>query len=212
MDKLRNKLIVFEGGDRTGKSSVAQLLNKHLNDNDIPSILTFQPGDTRWGIEATIMRSLCKDKRHNLHPLSNFFAFLLDRVEVTDKIVNPYLADGYTVISDRWHYSTVAYQLHGKQLLEKYQMPKDVLEWLNDLAIQSKEPDLVVYFPEKLEVYRDSDDNDQFENVEDTFFDRVHKAYEEMAQRDNWLRMLPGDSEKDTFANLLEKLDVLGQM
>lgn len=203
---LKNRLIVFEGGDLTGKSSVAKLLNKYLNDNNIPSILTFQPGDTRWGVEATIMRSLCKDKRHNLHPLSNFFAFLLDRVEVTDKVVNPHLSDGYTVISDRWHYSTVAYQLYGKQLLEKYQMPQGVLEWLNDLAIQSRDPDLVVYFPEKLNTYREDDKNDQFENVEDTFFDRVHKAYEEMARKGDWLRITPGSDERDTLANLIEKL------
>ena len=204
---LKNKLIVFEGKDSSGKSSVAQLLNKHLNDNGISSILTFQPGDTRWGTDATIMRSLCKDKRHNLHPLSNFFAFLLDRTEVTDKVVNPHLDKGYTVISDRWHYSTVAYQLYGKELIDKYQMPKDVLTWLNDLAIQSREPDVVVYFPEKLEVYREDDINDQFENTKESFFGRVHNAYEEMAKDRRWIRVHPEDSEEETFEKVLEMLN-----
>lgn len=207
MDNLENKLIVFEGSDMTGKSSVAKRLVGHLNNNNIPSIFTFQPGDNKWGTEAVFMRSLCKDKRHNLHPLANFFAFLLDRTEVTDKVVNPHLADGYTVVSDRWHYSTVAYQLYGKQLIDKYQMPESVLKWLNDLAIQSREPDAVVYFPEKLDVYREKDVNDQFENTKNDFLDRVHSAYEDMASEYGWLRIFPESTEEKTFYKVLELLN-----
>lgn len=207
MDKLKNRLIIFEGTDKTGKSSIAKRLVGYLNNNNIPSIFTFQPGDTNWGTEAVFMRSLCKDKRHNLHPLANFFAFLLDRTEVTDKVVNPHLADGYTVVSDRWHYSTVAYQLYGKQLIDKYQMPESVLKWLNNLAIQSREPDVVIYFPERLDVYREDDVNDQFENTKNDFFDRVHNAYEKMADEYGWLRVLPEDTEEKTFYKVLEMLN-----
>jgi type II secretory pathway predicted ATPase ExeA len=67
---FENKLIVFEGTDFTGKTSVAKLFADVLNDKDIPAIYTFQPGDSNYGTLAPVIRSLCKDKRWGLHPLS----------------------------------------------------------------------------------------------------------------------------------------------
>jgi len=203
IEQLRNKLIVFEGQDSTGKSSVANLLNEHLNKNGIPSVFTFQPGDTAYGTHAVLMRSMCKDKRYNLHPLANFFAFQLDRVEQTAKVVVPALEEGKTVISDRWNYSTYAYQLYGQQLIEKLNMPKEVAEWLLETAIISRKPDMVFYFPLKVIGNRHDDPNDNFDALGSDFFGRVHMAYEELANRYNWIRVMPGTSAQDTLEKIL---------
>lgn len=200
----RNRLIVFEGGDSNGKSSVANLLVDHLNNNNIETILTFQPGDTNWGPLASMFRSLCKDKRWNLHPLSNFFAFQLDRVEVTDKVVTPALAEGKTVISDRWNYSTYAYQMYGKELITKYGVPTAVLNWLMQTAITSRDPDYVFYFPEKIKSNRKDDKNDEFDNAPNDFMRRVDEAYERMYNHyDNWIRVNPGKSAEETLQKIL---------
>ena len=204
LDKWKNKLIIFEGGDSTGKTSVAKALTKYLNNNGIETVFTFQPGDINWGTNAAITRSWCKDKRHNLHPLANFFAFQLDRVEQTDKIIVPALAEGQTVISDRWNYSTIAYQMYGKQLIEKYKMPEDVLNWLLTTAITSKEPDKVFYFPEKLNVDREDSKDDLFDNASSSFIDRVHNAYEDLYEKaDNWVKIKPGISIEETLERVL---------
>jgi dTMP kinase len=200
---FRNKLIVFEGQDSTGKSSVATLLNTYLNKNNIPSVFTFQPGDTTYGTHAVLMRSMCKDKRYDLHPLANFFAFQLDRVEQTAKVVVPALEQGKTVISDRWNYSTYAYQLYGQQLIEKLDMPKQVAEWLLETAIISRKPDMVFYFPHKIVSNRKDDPNDNFDALGSEFFNRVHGAYEELAERFNWIRVTPGSSAEDTLNKIL---------
>ena len=89
LGKFRNKLCIFEGADQTGKTTVAKLLVEKLNDNGIPALFTFQPGDPAYGVTATLFRSLCKDKRWDLHPLSNMYAFFLDKVEQVTKIVKP---------------------------------------------------------------------------------------------------------------------------
>jgi len=204
IESLKNKLVVFEGGDKSGKTSVAKLLNTYLNDNGISSIFTFQPGDTEYGTHATLMRSLCKDKRYNLHPLANFFAFQLDRVEQTSKIIQPALDEGKTVISDRWNYSTYAYQLYGQELLSKTNMPIEVAEWLLTTATVCREPDLVIYFPHKINVHREDDPNDSFDGKDSVFFDRVHNAYEILADKNGWLRVAPGTSAEDTLKKILE--------
>jgi len=203
IEQFRNKLIIFEGQDSTGKSSVANLLNDYLNKNNIQSVFTFQPGDTAYGTHAVLMRSLCKDKRYNLHPLANFFSFQLDRVEQTAKVVVPALEEGKTVISDRWNYSTYAYQLYGQQLIEKLNMPKAVAEWLLETAIISRKPDMVFYFPHRITGTRRDDPNDNFDALGGDFFGRVHMAYEELAERYNWIRVSPGTSAQDTLEKIL---------
>lgn len=210
IEKWKNRLIVFEGADSSGKSSVANLLVDHLNKNGVDTIFTFQPGDSNWGPLAPVLRSLCKDKRWDLHPLANFFAFQLDRVEQTSKVVVPALNEGKTIISDRWNYSTYAYQLYGKELVTKYNMPKEVLEWLLETAIVSRSPDYVFYFPEKINANRKDDENDAFDKSSDDFFMRVHNAYEELAKKNsNWIRVLPGYSAEDTMNKILHIMDNL---
>ena len=210
IEKWKNKLIVFEGSDCTSKTSVANALVDYLNKNGVDTIFTFQPGDSNWGPLAPVLRSLCKDKRWDLHPLANFFAFQLDRVEQTSKVVIPALSEGKTVISDRWNYSTYAYQLYGKELVTKYNMPKDVLEWLLETAIVSRPPDYVFYFPEKINANRKDDANDAFDKASEDFFKRVHDAYEELANKySNWIRVLPGYSAEDTMNKILHIMDHL---
>ncbi len=205
LERFRNKLIVFEGYDKTGKSSVAKLLADTLESEGIPTTFTFQPGDTAWGTDAAIMRSMRIDKRHNLHPLSNLFAFLLDRTEQVDKIVLPALNEGKTVISDRWWYSTIAYQFYGKQLMSKFLLSKEFAYWMNSIASLSKVPDVVFYFPEALNVRRAIDINDQFETAGNSFGSRVKDAYEDMANSLNEFKTVtPGQHPLETLKTLLE--------
>ena len=208
LDKFKNRLIVCEGSDSTGKSTVAQLLVNKLNDNDIPSIFTFQPGDSNYGILAPIMRSLCKDKRWALHPLSNMYAFYLDRVEQMDKVIIPALNEGKTVVSDRWWYSTWAYQYFGKQIMEVYKMPQSVADWFSFSSELDHTPDIVYYFPEKIkkpmgERKSDSGKNDLFETAGSSFEDRVHEAYEQLAQQLSFKRVYPAATPEATLENLI---------
>lgn len=205
LEHFRNKIIVFEGYDKTGKSSVAKLLADTLDNNGIPTVFTFQPGDTAWGTDAAIMRSMCIDKRHNLHPLSNLFAFLLDRAEQADKIVLPSIQEGKTVISDRWWYSTIAYQFYGKQLMSDFLLNDQFAYWLNTIASLNCKPDVVFYFPETLDIDREVDINDQFEMAESSFVKRVRAAYNRMAETlDEFRTVTPGKDALATLKTLLE--------
>lgn len=207
LEKLRGKLLVFEGYDKTGKSSVAKLLADTLNSNDIETVFTFQPGDTAWGTTAALTRSLCIDKRYNLHPLSNLFAFLLDRTEQVDKIVRPALEAGKTVISDRWWHSTIAYQFHGKELLKDYLLNEEFAFWLNRTASLNYEPDYVFYFPETLDIERPVDENDQFEIAGSSFSERVKSSYNSMAGTiDSFVSIVPGSNPLETLKILLEQI------
>lgn len=210
LEKFRNKLIVFEGADSTGKTTVAQLLVNRLNGNGIPTIFTYQPGDNNYGLAAAILRSFCKDKRWNLHPLANMYAFFLDRIEQMDKVIIPALSEGKTVICDRWWYSTVAYQYYGKEILEKFNMPWQVSDWFSESSEMGHKPDWVYYFPEKIQKpigvrTSDSGTSDLFETCEDSFKRVVRETYEHMWDKGNFnYRILPGNTPQATLEDLLE--------
>ena len=210
-ERYRNKLMIFEGADQTGKTTVANLLVERLIDNKIPAIFTFQPGDPAYGISATFFRSLCKDKRWNLHPLSNMYAFFLDKVEQVTKVVKPALDEGKAVISDRWWHSTTAYQFFGKRIMEKYGLTSEVADWLNSNSELGIEVDVVFYFPEKIEKVNglrvsDQGGADLFENAGDSFMESVHIGYEIMASNPmlKFKRVPLGTSAEETLEHILD--------
>jgi dTMP kinase len=214
LDQFRNKFIVFEGTDATGKTSVAKALVDRLNTAsarysiDFSARFTYQPGDAVWGPIAPLIRSLCKDKRWNLSSCGNLFAFLLDRAECIDKIVRPSLAQGQTVVLDRYTYSTIAYQLFGKQIYEDIekscgsQVARSLLTWFKN-PYPDVTPDVVFYFSEKVGS-RIDDDNDMFDKATAEFNARVNAAYEKMfRESSNWIKVSPGTTAEETLENIL---------
>lgn len=207
LEPLRGRLIVFEGQDQTGKTTVSTLLASLLRQSGIPTTWTFQPGDLAYGEHASTLRSLAKDAKYGLDPLANYFVFLADKVEVTKKIVQPALARGESVISDRWHYSTVAYQEEGRKLKEE--ISGLTRRELGLISVSGLEPDFVFYFPERIEACRPKEDmvqRDQWETAGDEFAARVRASYEDQATRLEWIRVQPGDSPVATLENLIESI------
>jgi len=205
LERFRNKLIIAEGEDFCGKSTVSKLLVNHLNKNGIKTILTFQPGDPNYGLIAGMLRSMGKDKRWNIHALTNFFIFYADKVEQAHKIIIPALKAGKTVVSDRWWHSTYAYQFYGKQIIKEYSMPEEIGMWLNRFSVLNLEPDVVFYFHQQIKKHtREEDKNDMFDTAADEFKQRVRNAYKTLAANEaNMKKVDTGTTAEETLQNLL---------
>ncbi len=209
LNKFKNKLIVMEGSDGCGKTTVAQLLVNKLNENNIPAVFTYQPGDSNYGVLAPIFRSLCKDKRWDIHPLSNMYAFYLDRIEQMDKVIIPALNEGKTVVSDRWWYSTYAYQYFGKEIMKMYNMPLSVAEWFSISSELGHHPNVVYFFPEKIKKpvemrKSDSGNNDLFETAGQSFEERVAIAYDRLAKDLGFKIVHPASTPQETLDRLID--------
>ena len=150
---------------------------------------------------------MCKGREYDLHPLANLFAFLTDRTEQTAKIVKPHLERGHTVISDRWWYSTIAYQFYGKQLLEKYGIDEDTAYEINDAASMHLKVDLAILLVRDTKIAAETANNekDRFESETDEFKERVKSAYLKMEEQEHFKRIeiVEGDIEA-TFQKILE--------
>ncbi len=97
--------IVIEGIDGSGKGTQAELLGKRLESVGVDVALTFEP---TGGPIGKIIRDHMKDPFLDDRSLALLFAS--DRIEHIRNEVSPALSEGKVVISDRYAYSSIAYQ------------------------------------------------------------------------------------------------------
>lgn len=103
-------LIALEGIDGTGKSTQQQLLARRLRELGLASVVTREPTD---GPHGRRLRELFSN-RAALAPEEELRLFIEDRRQHVAELIAPALAAGRVVITDRYYFSTAAYQgAHG---------------------------------------------------------------------------------------------------
>ncbi len=110
-DRLQRKglLIALEGIDGTGKSTQLQLLARRLREEGLEVVPTREPTDGPYGRQ---LRELFLH-RATLAPDEELRLFIEDRREHVADLIAPALAAGRVVVTDRYYYSTAAYQGAG---------------------------------------------------------------------------------------------------
>ncbi len=114
------KFVVFEGLDRSGKTTQAKMLADYLKGQGQEVVLLREPGGTPAGEK---IRRILKDHKHALTPLAQAMLFMATRAELVAKKIQPALDEGKFVVLDRYYFSTCAYQGSGS-LLGLYNMLK----------------------------------------------------------------------------------------
>ena len=102
----RGLFIAFEGIDGTGKSTQIQLLADYLRSRDLEVVETREPTDGPCGRR---IRELYAD-RGSCTPEEELDLFIQDRKQHVAEVITPALASGKAVLTDRYYYSTAAYQ------------------------------------------------------------------------------------------------------
>ncbi len=115
---MNGKFISFEGGEGSGKSTQLKLLAAAFERSGLPFIATREPGGVA---SAERIRSLLVSGDGDAwNPLSETLLFQAARSEHISKKIAPALADGKTIICDRFVDSTIVYQGIGKGLGVEY--------------------------------------------------------------------------------------------
>lgn len=100
-------LIALEGVDGSGKSTQAELLAASLEKDGHEVVLTREPTSGPAG--QRLQSYLLGPSRH-LSPEEELHLFMEDRREHVAQIIKPSLERGKIVITDRYYYSSAAYQ------------------------------------------------------------------------------------------------------
>jgi dTMP kinase len=105
----RGRLLVLEGIDGCGKSTQARALAEALR-----ARLTREPGGTALG--ATLRQILLAPDAPEVSLRAEALLMAADRAEHVAEVIEPALASGQWVVSDRFSASTLAYQGYGRGL------------------------------------------------------------------------------------------------
>ena len=105
----RGRLLALEGIDGCGKSTQAQALAETLGAH-----LTHEPGATDLG--ATLRQVLLSPDAPPVSLRAEALLMAADRAEHVARVIEPALASGQWVVSDRYSGSTLAYQGYGRGL------------------------------------------------------------------------------------------------
>ena len=168
----RGKYIAFEGWEASGKSTQARLLSQRLD-----AVLTREPGGTALGLA---IRDLLLGNGPAPTERAAALLFAADRAQHLAEIVEPALAEGRDVITDRSYGSTLAYQGYGRgQSIEELTR---LVEWTSGGLL----PDLVVLLTVAVDTAdgRLGDQRDRMESEDSDFATRVVEGFTALAEAD----------------------------
>ncbi len=189
---MRGRLIAFEGGEASGKTTQAAILARRLG-----AVLTREPGGTAVG--QRIRALLLDPQLAGLDARAEALLMAADRAQHVAEVIGPALDSGRHVVSDRFSHSSLAYQGWGRGL------PLDELRRLSAWASAGLWPDLVVLLdvPEGTALDRGRG-ADRFEREEPGFHQRVADGYRQLAAEDpdRW-RVVDGTRTVEEVADLV---------
>lgn len=173
--------ITFEGIDGSGKSTQARLLYDRLEDDGQRVVLFREPGGTEL---SERVRALLLDPDLDIQPLTELLLFSAARAQLVAQAIRPALAERTVVICDRFFDSTTAYQGAGRQVADT--------RWIVDLnrtITAGLTPDRTYYLaidPSVAHARRHARSgtdgaDDRMEQADRTFYQRVSKAYNDLA-------------------------------
>ncbi len=180
---MRGKFITFEGIDGSGKSTQMRMLASELRSRGLNVLATMEPGGTPLGRR---LRETFLETEENVAPLAELLLFAADRAQHVDFLVQPALAEGKIVISDRYADATFAYQGAGRGFSES------VVNQVIELATSGLKPDLTLFFDLPIEkaltrTANRSDAGEQKNRMDKEpafFYERVRAAYLKIAEEE----------------------------
>ncbi|SIO58583.1 MULTISPECIES: dTMP kinase [Paraburkholderia] len=170
----RGKFITFEGIDGAGKTThlawFRERLEQHIAAGGRSVVMTREPGGTALGES---LREILLHQKMDLE--TEALLMFAARREHLAQVIEPALARGDWVLSDRFSDATFAYQGGGRGL------PRDKLEALERWVQGGFQPDLTLLFdvaPDTASERRSSArEPDRFESESDAFFTRTRAEY-----------------------------------
>ena len=167
------KFFSFDGVDGTGKSTQIRLFVEWLEQTGHEVVTCRDPGSTQLG-EA--LRSIVLGQSEvgtPISPRAEALIYMAARAQLVNEVIRPALAEGKTVVADRFLLATVVYQGHGLEL------GADRLWHVGEFATDGILPDLTMVLDLDVEsaAARRTGDADRIERREHAYFQRLRDGF-----------------------------------
>ena len=176
-EKSTGFFISLEGGEGAGKSTQHRRIVEWLSAQGNDVVEAREPGGT--AVSEQIRQVLLDTQNAGLNATAELLLMFAARSQLVHEIILPALAQGKTVVCDRFADASYAYQGGGRQL------GAQTVGIVEQLVLDDLEPDLTLLFdvPVELGMRRVAGRGaaDRFEVESIKFFERVRDAYLERA-------------------------------
>jgi dTMP kinase len=191
----RGRFVVLEGGDGSGKSTQVARLATSLRSTGVVVHETFEPGA---GATGAVIRELLLHGPESIAPAAEALLMAADRAQHVATAIEPALAGGRWVVSDRYVPSSLVYQGVVREL------GVDLVEQLSAIATGGLEPDLVIVLDvaDAVAATRRGAETDRLEREGDGFHAAVRQAYRELAAARSWV-VVDADGPVDAVADTI---------
>ncbi len=178
----KNKFIVIDGINGAGKTTLIKHLEKFFINENENVITGKEPGGTQVGDE---LRKIVLESPQKLTPEAQFFIMSASRAEYVDKVILPTIAQKKFFISDRYYYSSLAFQSYAGGLNFEF------VKTTSDTAIKKCYPDIVFILDLDLETaFRRLNirnetyaEKDNFENEKLNFHQKVKNGFLDLPKK-----------------------------
>lgn len=197
---MRGKFITLEGMDGAGKSTHIPFIVSTLEARGLEVVSTREPGGTQLGEK---LRELLLHQP--MHRETETLLMFAARLEHIASVIEPALARGAYVLSDRFTDATFAYQCGGRGV------SRDKVQQLEQWVQGDLQPDLTLLFdvPVEVSVQRLAGARapDKFEQESAEFFGRIGAAYLQRAQEySQRFRVIDANRSIEEIENSLEEI------
>lgn len=197
---MRGKFITLEGMDGAGKSTHIPNIIAALEARGIEVVATREPGGTALGES---LRALLLHEE--MHAETETLLMFAARREHIARVIEPALAHGAYVVSDRFTDATFAYQCGGRGV------SADKIRELEQWVQGRLQPDVTLLFDVPVEVSMQrlsrARSPDKFEQESSDFFSRIRKAYLQRAEQDpKRFRIINTNQSLEIVHSILEEL------
>jgi len=184
--RKRGAFICIEGLDASGKTTQAHRLVKELRRRGFEAVYTTEPSPGEIG---KFIRTYILQRKRRVPIAVEALLFAVDRVDHLERRVKPALQEGKIVVSDRYVYSSLAYQ--GAAGLD--------LNWIEEINRSVVTPDLAIYIdvPPEVVVKRIKRKRSVMERLE--VQRKVREVYMKFV-KDGQLTLVDGNRPKDEVA------------
>jgi dTMP kinase len=128
---MTGRLVVIEGIDGAGTTTQARRLVDALERRRVAAHLTREPSD---GPVGRLLREILAGRHAPTDATTHALLFAADRADHIQREVEPALAAGKVVVSDRWYHSSLAYQGAAEERA-----------WIAELNRRARAPELTLF-------------------------------------------------------------------
>ena len=207
MYKKKPFFIVFEGVEGCGKSFQSKKLFNKLKKSKVDVLLTREPGGTK---SAELIRNLIlkdyftRDRKEKFDKYTDTLLYLASRNEHIKNKIKPALLNKKVVICDRFIDSTIAYQVHGKNVELNF------IKNIHKKILGGVKPDIVFVLKvsQKSSILRlkKRKTKNRYDNFKKSFYRKVQRSFIRLAKNKKNYFVLNSSSNDKSLENNIFKI------